>query len=73
MTATQADVDNAYGGVNGLGIWRHNGTEWVKLNSTVTFDNDAGTWKVCANSSLRRTRTGCMGSGPMGIRHGFRR
>lgn len=51
MTATQADVDNAYGGVNGLGIWRHNGTEWVKLNSTVTFDNDAGTWKVCANSS----------------------
>jgi len=50
MTATQADVDNAHGGVSGLGIWRHNGTEWVKLNSSVVNNGD-GTWKVCANSS----------------------
>ena len=50
MTATQADVDNAHGGVDGLGIWRHNGTEWVKLNSSVVNNGD-GTWKVCANSS----------------------
>ena len=50
MTATQADVDNAHGGPSGLGIWRHNGTEWVKLNSSVANNGD-GTWKVCAYTS----------------------
>lgn len=50
MTATQADVDNAHGGESGLGVWRHNGTEWVKLNSSVVNNGD-GTWKVCAYTS----------------------
>mgnify|MGYP000125809697 CR=1 FL=1 len=44
MTYTQADVDGSHGGRDGLGIWRHNGTDWVKLNSTVYTNPN----KVCA-------------------------
>ena len=51
MTATAAEASDAHGGPDGLGIWRHNGTDWVKLNSTVSFDAAAQTYKVCANSS----------------------
>jgi hypothetical protein len=51
MTASKADADGAHGGVDGLGIWRHNGTEWVKLNSTVTGPDANNNYKVCANSS----------------------
>ena len=43
---TKADVDAASGGPDGLALWRHNGTEWVQLNSTVNIS--AGT--VCART-----------------------
>jgi hypothetical protein len=47
MTYTQADVDNSHGGRDGLGIWRYNGTDWIKLNSTV-FTNPN---RICANTT----------------------
>lgn len=50
MTATQAEADAAHGGIDGLGIWRHNGTNWVKLNSTVTGPV-AGVYTICAFTS----------------------
>ncbi|MDG0867196.1 hypothetical protein [Candidatus Lucifugimonas marina] len=47
MTYTQEDIDNADGGIDGLGIWRHNGTEWVKLNSTAYTNPN----RICANTA----------------------
>ena len=44
MTYTQADVDGSHGGRDGLGIWRHNGTDWVTLNSTAYTNPN----RVCA-------------------------
>jgi hypothetical protein len=44
---TQADVDGADGGPDGMALWRYNGSEWVQLNSSVNIS--AGT--VCANTS----------------------
>jgi len=47
MTYTQEDIDNADGGIDGLGIWRHNGTEWIKLNSTAYTNPN----RICANTA----------------------
>ena len=47
MTYTQADIDNAAKGIDGLGIWRHNGTEWIKLNSTAYTNPN----RICANTA----------------------
>jgi hypothetical protein len=43
---TQADLDAAAGGPDGLALWRYNGTEWIQLNSTVNVS--AGT--VCGRT-----------------------
>ena len=43
---TRADIDGADGGPDGLAVWRHNGTEWIQLNSTVNVSD--GT--VCART-----------------------
>ncbi|TDI93658.1 MAG: hypothetical protein E2O75_01420 [Chloroflexi bacterium] len=43
---TRADIDGANGGPDGLAVWRHNGTEWIQLNSTVNVSD--GT--VCART-----------------------
>jgi len=32
---SQADLDAAAGGPDGLAVWRHNGTDWISLNSSV--------------------------------------
>jgi len=50
MTATVEEANQAHGGPDGLGVWRHNGTEWVKLSSTTTGPVN-GVYTVCANSS----------------------
>jgi hypothetical protein len=47
MTYTQADVDNSHGGRDGLGIWRHNGVDWIELNSTVYTNPN----RICANTT----------------------
>ena len=44
---TQDDLNGAAGGPDGLGLWRHNGTEWVSLNSTA----NVGAGTVCGTSS----------------------
>jgi hypothetical protein len=44
---SQDDLNGAAGGPDGLGIWRHNGTEWVSLNGSANVS--AGT--VCGTSS----------------------
>ncbi len=44
---TQDDLNGAAGGPDGLGIWRHNGTEWVSLNGSANVS--AGT--VCGTAS----------------------
>ncbi|MGY8734373.1 MAG: hypothetical protein ACKVK0_19740, partial [Pirellulales bacterium] len=44
---TASDLNGAALGPDGLNLWRFNGTEWVKLNSSVNTSN--GT--VCANTS----------------------
>jgi hypothetical protein len=44
---TQDDLNGAAGGPDGLGIWRHNGTEWVSLNATA----NVGAGTVCGNAS----------------------
>jgi len=44
---TQDDLNGAAGGPDGLGIWRHNGTEWVSLNSAA----NVGAGTVCGTSS----------------------
>jgi len=44
---TDGDLNGAAGGPDGLGIWRHNGTEWVSLNATA----NVGSGTVCANAS----------------------
>lgn len=43
---TQADIDGATGGPDGLALWRYTGTEWIQLNSTVNVS--AGT--VCGRT-----------------------
>ena len=43
---TDADTAGAAGGPDGLALWRHNGTDWVELNSSVNIS--AGT--VCATT-----------------------
>ncbi len=43
---TQADIDAASGGPDGLALWRYTGTEWIQLNSTVNIS--AGT--VCGRT-----------------------
>ena len=44
---TQDDLNAAAGGPDGLGVWRHNGTEWVSLNATA----NVGAGTVCGNTS----------------------
>jgi hypothetical protein len=44
---SQADIDGAVGGPDGMALWRYNGSDWVQLNSSV--NTGAGT--VCANTS----------------------
>jgi len=44
---TQDDLNGAAGGPDGLGVWRHNGTEWVSLNATA----NVGAGTVCGNTS----------------------
>jgi len=44
---TQDDLNGAAGGPDGLGVWRHNGTEWVSLNATA----NVGAGTVCGNAS----------------------
>lgn len=44
---TQDDLNGAAGGPDGLGIWRHNGTEWVSLNSST----NVGAGTVCGTAS----------------------
>jgi len=44
---SQEDLNGAAGGPDGLGLWRHNGTEWVSLNGSANVS--AGT--VCGTSS----------------------
>ena len=44
---TDGDLNGAAGGPDGLGIWRHNGTEWVSLNATA----NVGSGTVCGNAS----------------------
>ena len=44
---TQDDLNGAAGGPDGLGIWRHNGTEWVSLNSSA----NVGAGTVCGTAS----------------------
>ncbi len=47
MSYTPDDVSGAYGGPDGMNIWNYNGTEWVKLATTV-FTNPN---RVCAFTS----------------------
>jgi len=44
MTYTPEDIANADGGIDGLGVWRHNGTDWINLNSNA-FTNPN---RICA-------------------------
>jgi hypothetical protein len=44
---SQADIDGAVGGPDGMALWRYSGSDWVQLNSSV--NTGAGT--VCANTS----------------------
>jgi hypothetical protein len=44
MTYTPEDLANADGGIDGLGVWRHNGTDWINLNSNA-FTNPN---RICA-------------------------
>ena len=40
------DIGAAAGGPDGLAVWRHNGTEWIQLNSSV----NTGDQTVCART-----------------------
>jgi hypothetical protein len=44
MSYTPEDIANADGGIDGLGVWRHNGTDWINLNSNA-FTNPN---RICA-------------------------
>ncbi len=44
MSYTPEDIANADGGIDGLGVWRHNGTDWINLNSNA-FSNPN---RICA-------------------------
>jgi hypothetical protein len=48
MTVTQADIDGAYGGPDGVKIWHYNGDKWVALSTTLLIGNPS---KVCAYTS----------------------
>ena len=47
MTYTVGDLNNAYGGPDGLNIWHYDSTQWVKLSTNVYTNPN----KVCAYTS----------------------